>query len=197
MEGLEPGWQLRGTYHEACASEGHCPYYFGRDKEGGCRYFMVFRIEEGSANGVDLSGAVVIYVGDLPHSTYEEVVKKGSEGGIYIAQDLSPQQREVLDILAVESIGGVLMKKNFGVKYVDIEVEESGDRVHVKMPFGEMEQYLTRGPHGDPVRLENQTLPFLSNVKACHTPFWDYQDHGRHFEYRNRCGTWADFMMTG
>jgi len=195
VDGLEPGWQLKGTYHEACASEGHCPYYFGRDKEGGCRYFMVFRIEEGRANGVDLSGTVVVYAGDLPHSTYEEVVRKGSEGGIYVGCNPSPEQHEVLDTLVTQTLGGVLMKKNFGIKYVDILVEESGGSVHVKMPFGEMEQHLTKGPHGDPVRLENQTLPFLSNVKACHTPFWNYQDHGRHLEYRNRCGTWADFMM--
>ncbi|MCL5736166.1 MAG: DUF1326 domain-containing protein [Actinobacteria bacterium] len=51
---------MSGTYNEACASEGHCPYYFGRDKEGGCRYFMVFRITEGTADGVDLSGIAAV-----------------------------------------------------------------------------------------------------------------------------------------
>ena len=34
MEELKQGWQVKGTYNEACAAEGHCPYYFGRDKEG-------------------------------------------------------------------------------------------------------------------------------------------------------------------
>ena len=41
---IQPGWHLKGVYHEACASEGQCPDDFGRDKEGGCRYFMVFRV---------------------------------------------------------------------------------------------------------------------------------------------------------
>jgi hypothetical protein len=195
LKGVRRGWHLRGTYHEACASEGHCPYYFGRDKEGGCRYFMVFRIEQGETNGVDLSGVVLVYAGDLPHSTYEEVVAKGSEGGIYVGSNVTPKQREILDVLATETLGGLLMKKNFGVKYVDIAVEETPTEVRVSMPFGEMEQRLTKGPDGEPVRLENQTLPFLSNVKACHTPYWNYDDHGRHFEYRNRCGTWADFAL--
>jgi hypothetical protein len=195
LKGVRRGWHLRGTYHEACASEGHCPYYFGRDKEGGCRYFMVFRIEQGETNGVDLSGVVLVYAGDLPHSTYEEVVAKGSEGGIYVGSNVTPEQREILDVLATETLGGLLMKKNFGVKYVDIAVEETPTEVRVSMPFGEMEQRLTKGPDGEPVRLENQTLPFLSNVKACHTPYWNYDDHGRHFEYRNRCGTWADFAL--
>jgi hypothetical protein len=195
--GIEPGWRVRGAYHEACASEGHCPYYFGRDKEGGCRYFMVFRVEEGQANGVDLGGTVLVYAGDLPHSTYAEVVAKGSEGGIYIGAEATPKQREVLGTLAVQSLGGLLMKKNFGVRYVDIAVTGSADEVEVTMPFGRMSQRLTKGPDGRPVRLENQTLPFLSNVKACHTPFWNYEDHGRHFEYRDRCGTWADFALGG
>jgi hypothetical protein len=197
LEGIQPGWYLQGTYHEACASEGHCPYYFGRDKEGGCRYFMVFRIEEGEANGVDLAGAVVVYAGDLPHSTYAEVAAKGSEGGIYVGAAATPQQREVLDLLVTQTIGGVLMRKHFGVKYVDIEVTETPDEVEVSMPFGKMTQRLTKGLDGGPVRLENQTLPFLSDVKACHTPFWNYEDYGRHFEYKDRCGTWARFEMAG
>ena len=195
--GIQPGWHLRGTYHEACASEGHCPYYFGRDKEGGCRYFMVFQIEEGEANGVDLGGTVVVYAGDLPHSTYAEVVAKGSEGGIYVGAAATPEQRGVLDLLVTQSIGSVLMRKHFGVKYVDMEVTQTPEGIQVSMPFGKMTQRLTTGLDGGPVRLENQTLPFLSNVKACHSPFWNYEDYGRHFEYRNRCGTWADFAMGG
>ena len=197
LEGIQPGWELKGTYHEACASEGHCPYYFGRDKEGGCRYFMVFRIEEGEVNGVDLGGTVAIYAGDLPHSTYAEVKAKGSEGGIYVGAAATPEQRKVLDLLVTQSIGGLLMKKNFGVKYVDIEVKGTPEEVQVSMPFGKMTQRLTTGLDGGPVRLENQTLPFLSDAKACHTPFWSYEDHGRHFEYKDRCGTWADFAMKG
>jgi len=194
---IRPGWHLKGTYHEACASEGHCPYYFGRDKEGGCRYFMVFRIEEGEANGVDLAGVVVVYAGDLPHPTYAEVLAKGSEGGIYVDDAATPSQRAVLDTLVLDSLGGVLMKKSFGVKYVPIEVIGTPTEVSVELPFGRMQQRLTAGPDGRPVRLENQTLPFLTDVKACHTPYWDYSDHGRHFEYRERCGTWADFEMAG
>lgn len=94
---------------------------------------MVFRVEEGEANGIDLSGTVVVYAGDLPHSTYAEVVRNGSEGGIYVGCNPSPERLKVLDTLVTRTLGGVLMKKNVVVKYVDIEVDESGDGVHVKM----------------------------------------------------------------
>ena len=196
MATREPGWEIKGIYNEACASEGHCPYYFGRDKEGGCRYFMAFRITEGEVADVDLAGITAIYLGDLPHSTYAEVVEKGSEGAIYLSDNATPKQRAILDALAVEALGGVLMKRVLGVRYVDIAVDESEDAVHFKMPSGEMKMGLTKSHGGEPVRLENATLPFIHNVKAAHTPFWHWSDYDRHFAYRDRCGTWADFTMS-
>jgi hypothetical protein len=192
---LKSGWQVKGIYNEACAAEGYCPYYFGRDRMDGCRYFMVFRIQEGRANDIDLSGITILYMGDIPHPSFKELMEMGSEGGIYISDNATPEQREILDVLAVESIGGLLMKKVFGIKYVKVDIEEDGKSAHFKMPFGEMKQELTTGPDGGPVRLENQSLPFLSNVKACHSFFWNFADHGRHFDYKDRCGTWADFAL--
>ena len=170
---------------------------FGRGRVDGCRYFMVFRIQEGRVNDIDLSGITILYMGDIPHPSFKELLEMGSEGGIYISDNATPEQREILDVLAVETIGGLLMKKVFGIKYVKVDIEEDGKSAHFKMPFGEMKQELTTGPDGGPVRLENQSLPFLSNVKACHSFFWNFADHGRHFDYKDRCGTWADFALTG
>jgi len=194
---LKSGWQVKGIYNEACAAEGYCPYYFGRDRADGCRYFMVFRIQEGRANDIDLSGITILYMGDIPHPSFKELLEMGSEGGIYISDNATPKQRKILDVLAVETIGGLLMKKVFGIKYVKVDIEEDGKSAHFKMPSGEMKQELSTGPDGGPVRLENQSLPFLSNVKACHSFFWNFADYGRHFDYKDRCGTWADFAFTG
>lgn len=197
MEELKPGWQLKGIYNEACASEGHCPYYFGRDKEGGCRYFMAFRIKEGKVNDVDLSGITAVYMGDLPHATFAEVVKKGAEGAIYISDNATPDQRKVLDILVVNSLGGGgLMQRVWGIQYVKIDIEEGKDTIHIKMPSGELKMQLTKSHDGNPVRLENPPMPFLSNVKTAHTFFWHWSGYNRHYDYKNRCGTWAEFIMT-
>lgn len=194
---LEPGWQIKGIYNEACASEGHCPYYFGRDREGGCRYFMAFRIQEGKVNDVDLAGITVVYMGDLPHATFAEVLEKGSEGGIYISDNASPKQREVLDKFAVQSLGGGgMMQRVLGIKYVKIDVEEGEDTIHIKMPSGELKMQLTKSHNGEPVGLTNVPMPFLSNVKAAHTAFWNWSDYNKSYDYKNRCGTWADFTMT-
>jgi hypothetical protein len=195
MSAAQPGWQVKGVYHETCASEGHCPYYFGRDKEGGCRYFMVFRITEGQVGGVDLAGVTAVYLGDLPYATYAEVATKGSHGAAYISDTATPHQRAVLDTLAVSALGGALMKDLWGVNYVPLTVEEGEDWVQVSIPTGQMKMQLTRSGNGEPVRIENATLPFLRNIKAAHAPYWRWADYDRHYEYRNRCGTWADFIM--
>jgi hypothetical protein len=197
MEELKPGWQVKGTYNEACAAEGHCPYYFGRDVEGGCRYFMVFRIKEGKVNDVDLSGITAIYNGDILYPKFVDFMQKGSEGGVYVSDNATEEQRTVLDTLVSTNIGALFMKKIFEVKYVKIDQEETDGTFRVKMPFGEMEQFLMKGLDGGPIRIENVPIPVLKNLKHCHTPFWTYKDHGKSFEYKDRCGTWADFVFEG
>lgn len=197
MQDLASGWTLTGTYNEACAAEGHCPLYFGRGVDGGCRYYMVFRIEDGTVNGVDLSGITVVYNGNIPYSTFAEFMEHGSEAGIYVSDNATKEQRKVLDTLAPTSIGGLLVGKSLGVEYVPIEVSSTDDSVSFKTPFGEMTQHLTRGHDGGPVRIENSALPFLTNLKHCHTTNWTYNDHGRDFNYKDRCGSWADFAFSG
>ena len=193
----DSGWRVKGMYNEACAAEGHCPFYFGRDKEGGCQYFMVLRIQEGTANDIDLSGITVIYCGVITYSTYEDLLRHGEEVGIYISDHATQQQREVLEPLVRSGMGTILLQRIFGIRYVKIDIQDKGDTFHVKMPFGEMKQMLTKGLDGTPVRLENQLVPSLTNVKVCHSPFWRYADHGRSFDYTNRCATRADFTAQG
>jgi hypothetical protein len=190
-------WQIRGTYNEACASEGQCPFYLGRDKEGGCQYFMVIRIQAGWVDDVDVSGTTVIYCGVITYSKYEELVKNGEEVAIYISDSSTPAQRKVLDPFVRSGMGVYLIQKAYGVKYVQIDAVEEGDTFSAKMPFGEMQQKLTKGLDGTPVRLENQVVPPLSNVKLCHSPFWRYSDYGRSYEFFNRCAAWADYHSKG
>lgn len=198
MTELQAGWMVKGVFNETCAQEGTCPIWYGQGVQNGCRSFMVFRIKEGKVNGVDLSGITIIYVGDIPHSSFAEIMTKGSEGGIYISNNATTQQREVLNGLAVQSLGGLLMRKVLGLEYVEMDVREENGSIYFKMPHGEMKQNLTTGGDGkNPARIENQILPMLTDVKACHTPFWRYQDHNLKFDYENRGGMWANFVFGG
>jgi hypothetical protein len=197
MKNIKSGWFIKGIYNEACAAEGQCPFYFGRDKEGGCMYFMVIRILEGEVNGVDLSGVTVIYNGMITYSKYEDLVQNGEEVAIYISDTATPDQREVLDPFVSNGMGIYLIQKVFGIKYVKITIKEDDGSFHVKMPFGEMKTQLTKGQDGTPVRIENHVYPVLTNLRVCNSPFWRYADYGRSFDYTNRCATWADLVSQG
>ncbi len=87
------------------------------------------------------------------------------------------------------------MKDFWGVHYAPISVEEGDGWVEVTIPTGAARLELTKSGNGEPVRIENATLPFLSNIKAAHAPFWRWAAHDRHYTYKDRCGTWADFAF--
>ena len=197
MEKLTPGWKITGTYNEACASEGHCPYYFGRDVEEGCRYFMVFRIKKGCVNDIDLSGIAVVYNGNIRYPKFEDFMQNGSEGSVYVSHNAIDEQRKVLDTLVTTNIGANFMKTIFEVKYEQIETSESDGSFHIKTPFGVMKQNLMKGIEGEAIRIENCALPNLKKLKVCHTSFWRYRDHRVNFSYKHRCGTWGDFVFEG
>ena len=198
-EKLEAGWKVKGVYNEACAAEGTCPLLFQRDRSEGCRAFGTWRITEAKINGIDLSGISVIYVVDLPYSTYKDVVEKGSVGAIYISDNATPKQRGILDTLVVEHLQGPSMRKIHAVKYVHMDIYDDKKTFRIKMPFGEMEMHATVGLDGTPIRIENTIFDWLSDLKACHTSFWNFDDsfddYAMHFNYKNRWGSWANFNM--
>jgi len=154
---------------------------------------MVFRIEQGKVNGVDLSGITEIYNGDIHYPKFADFMEHGSERGIYISDHATEEQRQVLDTLTTTHMGALFMKKHFGARHVKIDVKEENGTIHFRTPYGEMKQSLVKGLDGGPIRIENCPIPVLKDLKHCHTDFWTYNDHGKAFDYKDRCGTWADF----
>ena len=128
---------------------------------------------------------------------FADFMEHGSEGGVYVSDNATEEQRKVLDTLVSTNMGALFMKKIFEVKYVKMDIEETDDTFNVKMPFGEMNQHQMKGLDGGPIRIDNVPIPVLQNLKHCHTPQWKYNDHGKNFEYKDRCGTWADFVFEG
>ena len=51
------------------------------------------------------------------------------------------------------------------------------------------------GDGKNPIRMDNPSMPFLSNVRFGNTHFWKYHDYGKNLEYRNTSGAIADFTL--
>ena len=193
-------WNTKGNWYEACASEGHCSYYFGRDREEPCKSFQLFQFEEGKLGEVDVSGVLAINVVDLYSNKAADLVVKGGEGGVYISDKTTEEQRKYLEPYFVNNVpGSSILRKSLGVKFVNIELSQEGNTFHVTMPYGEMKLSFTPGLDGkNPQRLENSPFGvFFSDIKICNTHFWKYNDFGRNWDFKNRSGVIASFDGKG
>ena len=193
-------WNAKGNWIEACASEGHCSFYFGRDREESCKSFQLFQFEEGKLGDVDISGVLAINVIDLYSNKAVDVMVKGGEGGVYISDKTTEEQRKYLETYFVNNVpGSVLLRKVLGVKYVNIELSQDENTFHVTMPHGEMKLSYTPGLDGkNPQKLENSPFGiFYSDIKICNTHFWKYNDFGRNWDFTNRSGVIASFDGKG
>lgn len=193
-------WNMKGVWYEACASEGHCSFYFGRDRDEPCKSFQLFKIEEGKIGDVDISGVLAINVVDIYSNKAAELLAKGGEGGLYISNSTTDEQRKVLEPFFSNNVpGGVILRKILGIRYVDINLNQEGKTYHITMPYGEMKLTLTTGGDGkNPQRLDNSLFSvFFSDIKICNTHFWKYNDFDKNWEFVNRSGTIADFDLQG
>jgi hypothetical protein len=193
-------WNMKGVWYEACAAEGHCSFYFGRDRETPCKSFQLFQIKEGKISDVDISGILAINVIDLYSNKAAELLAKGGEGGLYISNNATDEQKKYLEPFFSNNVpGGLLLRKILGTRYVDININQEEKTYHITMPYGEMKMSLTIGGDGkNPQRLENSLFSvFFKDIKICNTHFWKYNDFGKNWEFVNRSGTIADFDLQG
>ena len=193
-------WHTKGSWYEACASEGHCSLYFGRDLAEPCKSFQLFEFDEGNFGDVDISGVLAIMVVDLYTNKAAEIMIKGGEGGVYISDKTTEEQRKYLEPYFVKNIpGNSLLRKVLGVKYVDIDFKKEESTFHVSFPHGEMKSSYTPGLDGkNPQRLENSPFGvFFSDIKICNTHFWKYNDFGKNWDFVNRSGVVASFDQKG
>ncbi len=68
------GWQLSGRFHEFCNCDLLCPCLFdvtARPDQGWCGTVLIFDIERGGSNGVDLAGRRAVVAINIP-STFAE-----------------------------------------------------------------------------------------------------------------------------
>ena len=193
-------WKVKGSWYEACASEGLCSIYFARDMEAPCKSFQLFQIKEGQIDNVDVGGILVITVVDLFSPKFTEVMLQGGEGGLYISEAASEKQRRVVETFFTNNVPGmILLRKPLGVRFVDIKLSQEDNTYHITMPHGEMKLSLTVGGDGkNPQRLENSIFSaMLQDIKICNTHFWKYSDFGKNWEFANRSGAIADFDSKG
>jgi hypothetical protein len=130
-------WSLEGRYFENCPCDAPCPCVasmdLGADTER-CRPVLVFHIDSGEVEGVDVSGLTVVAVADTP-----KVMTEGNwRLGVLMDDSASDEQAEKLGAVFGGQLGGPmealgpLVGENLGLERVPMEFSSEGGRHSVR-----------------------------------------------------------------
>jgi len=199
-------WSLSGTYLESCNCEAVCPCRSiggrrgGRSTSGLCLGALSWRIEDGRAGELDLSGLDVVlasrYHDDEPGSPWSFV--------LYLDESASEPQLNALRAIFTGDVGGTPLKqfpwaykdsRLLAVRPASIEIDHipgrgwfrAGGEVNVTIrepfPRGEAVTCLIPGHHQSGREVVAETLSVHAEVPL-------------DFEFSGNCGYESDFAYS-
>ena len=200
------GWRIRGTYFESCNCDAICPcrrvdsVAGGRSTHGVCLGVLSWLIEEGAADGVDLSGRPVAlalrYSDDEPGSPWTWT--------LYLDTRASTQQRDALEAIFTGRSGGDAERhfpwvwkpsELLAVRPVEIEVDHTRRRQWLRIRDHVSVRIRDRYP-GD----ETVTCVIPGHDRAGEELITDQlsvEDGALAFSYRGVCGYGSTFAYAG
>jgi hypothetical protein len=155
-------WSIEGRYFENCTCDVVCPctasLTLGADYDR-CQVVLVFHVDTGEVDGIDVSGLTVAAVGDTP-----KVMSDGDGRlGVLIDEAASDEQAEKLGGVFSGALGGPmaalapLVGENLGVERVAMDFSSEGGRHSVTLGDNghvEVEDVVPFGIEtGEPARL--------------------------------------------
>jgi len=166
-------WSVEGRYFENCSCEVVCPctasLELGADYDH-CTVALVFHVDSGEVDGVDVSGLTVAPVAQAPKYMHEGNWKLG----LLIDENASDEQADKLVKVFTGQIGGPmaalgpLVGEMLGVERAAITVEDDGVRHSVRVGDSidfEIEDIVPFGVEtGEPVRFQGMFHPAGSNL---------------------------------
>lgn len=129
-------YQLEGSSQEACTCEWGCPCWAGNEPDEGCDTVLSWYIDEGTIEGVDVSGRRVAVVADVPCSAANQGAASST---LYVDDEATPEQEEALLSAWTGKLGGPVadLAQLFGevssVKRAPItfSVDEGGGKLEI------------------------------------------------------------------
>ena len=170
-------WSIEGSYFETCSCDVICPctasLSFGATNDR-CNVTLVFHVEQGEVNGVDVSGLTVAAIVDSP-----KVMADGNwRLGVLIDAAASDEQAEALGGVFSGALGGPmeslgpLVGENLGVERLPIEIKQEGLTHSVRIGDAidfEVEDIVPFGvENGEPAKLAGIFHPAGSTLTVAH-----------------------------
>ena len=196
-------WSLEGTYFENCPCDMVCPCTTSgltkpADAER-CRVVLVFHIDSGEVDGVDVSGLTVAVLADTPR-----VMADGNwRVGVFMDEAATQEQMDKLGAVFSGQLGGPmealspLIGENLGVEVAPIEYEDDGRRHRVRIgEFAEIEieDFVPpQTPEGEVSKLTGVDHPANSTLTMAQATTSRVNAFGLEFSHEGKNGHSAPF----
>lgn len=193
-------WNITGQLLDSCSCNMLCPCWFGvKDlmvmDQGWCAGVWVLRVQQGSANGVNLGGRTVAMAFDWPGPT---ILDGNGTGRVYIDQAATADQRRELEAIFQGKKGGPiealtsLITRWLSTQTANINIQEEGDTVTATVGgFGQYKSQRLKNEAGQPMTMQNvgfTTALQFDNQTAHLAPSgsqWSDPDMPRQFETKS------------
>jgi hypothetical protein len=196
-------WRLEGTYFENCPCDMVCPcttsgLTMPADAER-CRVVLIFHIDSGEVEGVDVSGLTVAVLADTP-----PVMADGNwRVGMFMDDAASPEQAEKLGAVFSGQLGGPmealsgLIGENLGVEVAPMEYVDDGRRHRARigeLAEIEIEDFVPpQTPEGEVSKLTGIFHPVNSTLTIARATTSRFNAFGLEFSHEGKNGHSAPF----
>jgi hypothetical protein len=162
-------WHMQGHYYAPCSCKVGCPCLLGELEadQGWCSACLVFDIDRGEVDGVDVSGTKGALLGDWPGG----FLSGNGTGRMYFDPSDSQEQRDALESVfegkkggAFEIIAG-LLSNTLPTETASITIERNGDAARVTVgDVVDISVTDLKGPTGELTRVLHGAAAFRENI---------------------------------
>jgi hypothetical protein len=194
-------WNLTAEFTETCSCNMLCPCWYGVQElmvmdQGWCASAWLLRVQQGSADGVDLSGRTVALALDFPGPTLYD---GNGTARLYIDDAASADHCRELEAIFQGTKGGPmeilagLVTKWLPTQVAKIDFQEKGGTLTAAVDgFGQMKSQRLTNEAGQPTTMQNTgftTALQFDNQAAQLAPssgtHWSDPDMPRQFETKS------------
>jgi len=197
-------WKLDGTYFENCNCEFACPCsvtsFVSPGTEDRCQAVLVYHVDRGEIDGVDVSGLSVALVADTP----PQMIQGNWRLGLIIDQKASDQQADKLGTVFGGQAGGPianlapLVGEMLGIERAPIDYRNGGRQHSVRIGGDieiDVEDFVPQGM-SEPSRLQGVAHPSNTTITIARPTRSRIKAFGMEFHSEGRSAFSAPFSWS-
>lgn len=163
-------YQLEGNLLEVCTCKAICPCWVGEDPDGGsCKGTIAYQIEQGTIDGVDVSGLTLGLLADIPGNAMAGNWKVA----IFVDDRATAEQEEAMLAAFTGQKGGPLVDvaqvvgevASIERAKIDVDVNEGSGSLQIGDAMAADMQGL-KGNNGKPTKLYDAVFSFREGAPA-------------------------------